>query len=112
MSARVRGGIRFRAPGRVRAGGRAAFIGRVKARGADFAKRGKSVEVQVRIGRRWKTVGRSIHTDARGRFRLRYRFVASYTRPVRYRFRAVVLRERGWPYLPAKSRQRRLTVVP
>ncbi|HET6830834.1 MAG TPA: carboxypeptidase-like regulatory domain-containing protein [Solirubrobacterales bacterium] len=112
VSARVRGGIRFRAPGRVRAGGRAAFIGRVKARGADFAKRGKSVEVQVRIGRRWKTVGRSIHTDARGRFRLRYRFVASYTRPVRYRFRAVVLRERGWPYLPVKSRQRRLTVVP
>jgi len=109
---RVRGGIRFHAPRRVRAGGRATFAGKVKAKGADFSKRGKSVEVQVRVGRKWKTVGRSLHTDSRGRFRLRYRFVASYARPVRYRFRAVVLRERGWPYLPATSRERRLTVVP
>ncbi len=57
-------------------------------------------------------MGRSLRTDSRGRFRLRYRFVANYTKPVRYRFRAVVLRERGWPYLPAKSKVRSLVVVP
>ena len=73
---------------------------------------GKSVEVQVRMGSRWKTVGRSIRTDSRGRFRLRDRFVATYSRPVRYRFRAVALRERGWPYLPAAARVRSLVVVP
>lgn len=111
-SMRVRGAIGLRAPRRVRAGGRAAFTGRVRARGARFSRGGKSVEVQVRIGSRWKTVGRSIRTDARGRYELRYRFVASYPRPVRYRFRAVALRERGWPYLPAASRVRSLLVVP
>jgi hypothetical protein len=111
-SMRVRGGISLRAPRRVRAGGRAVFAGRVRARGARFSRGGKSVEVQVRMGSRWKTVGRSIRTDSRGRFRLRYRFVATYSRPVRYRFRAVALRERGWPYLPAASRVRSLVVVP
>jgi len=111
VAVRVRGRVSLRAPKRVEAGRRASFRGRVSAKGADFGS-GKSVEVQVRIGRRWKTVGRSLRTDARGRFTLRYRFVASYTRPVRYRFRAVVLRERGWPYLPAASRIRSLVVVP
>lgn len=109
---RAKGAIAMRAPRRVRAGGRAVFRGRVKGRGAEFTKRGKALEVQVRMGRRWKTVGRSTRTDPKGRFSLRYRFVASYTRPVRYRFRAVALRERGWPYLPARSRSRSLVVVP
>ena len=112
VSVRAKGAVSLRAPRRVRAGGRALFRGRVKGNGADFGKGGKSLEIQVRIGRKWKTVGRSIHTDSRGRFKLRYRFVANYTTPVRYRFRAAVLRERGWPYLPARSRVRALTVVP
>ncbi len=112
VTANVRGGVSLRVPKRVRAGNRVAFAGRVKAKGARFSHGGKSVEVQVRLGSRWKTVGRSLRTDSRGRFALRYRFVADYTRPVRYRFRALVLRERGWPYLPAVSRTRSLTVVP
>jgi hypothetical protein len=111
-SLRAKGAVSLRVARRVHAGGRALFRGRVKGLGADFGAGGKSLEIQVRIGRGWKTVGRSIHTDSRGRFKLRYRFVARYTRPVRYRFRAVVLRERGWPYLPARSRIRALTVVP
>lgn len=112
VAVRSRGAVSLRAPKRVRAGGRALFRGKVKGAGAEFGKGGKSLEIQVRIGHRWKTVGRSIHTDSRGRFKLRYRFVAHYTKPVRYRFRAAVLRERGWPYLPARSRVRALTVVP
>lgn len=112
VSLRAKGAVTLRAPKRVRAGGRALFRGKVKGSGADFGKGGKSLEIQVRIGRRWKTVGRSIHTDSRGGFKLRYRFVASYSKPIRYRFRAAVLRERGWPYLPAHSRIRSLTVVP
>jgi len=110
--ARIRSGVSLRVPKRVRAGRRTSFRGRIRAKGADFSRSGKSVEIQVRIGKRWKTVGRSLHSDARGRFALRYRFVANYTRPVRYRFRAVVLRERGWPYLPATSRIRSLVVTP
>ena len=54
---RVRGKISLKAPRRVRAGGRATFSGRVKAAGATFSRGGKAVEVQVRIGSRWKTVG-------------------------------------------------------
>jgi hypothetical protein len=109
---RVRGQIGLKAPRRVRAGGRATFSGRVKAAGATFSSGGKSVEVQVRIGSRWKTVGRSLRTDRRGHYRLQYRFVANYTRPVRYRFRAVALKERGWPYLPSVSAGRRVLVRP
>jgi len=108
----VKAGVTLRTRRSVRAGSRIVFGGRVKARGARFARRGKSVEVQVRVGSRWKTVGRSIHTDGNGRYRLHYRFVATYTKPVRYRFRTVVLRERGWPYLPAVSRVRSVTVRP
>lgn len=108
----VKAGVSLRTRRSVRAGSRTMFVGRVKAKGARFARRGKSVEVQVRLGSRWKTVGRSIHTDGNGRYRLRYRFVATYTRPVRYRFRTVVLRERGWPYLPSVSRVRSVTVRP
>ncbi len=108
---RVRGKVTLLATRRVSAGARATFSGRVRAAGARFSG-GKSVEVQVRVGSRWKTVGRSIRTDRKGRYELRYRFVAIYTRPVRYRFRAVVLRERGWPYLPAASKQRRVLVRP
>ena len=110
--ARVRGAISLHVPKRVRAGDRASFAGRVRAKGAKFSRAGKAVEVQVRIGSRWKTVGRSVRTNTKGRYRLRYRFVATYTRPVRYRFRAVALRERGWPYLPAVSRTRSLVVAP
>ena len=109
---RVRGKISLKAPRRVRAGGRATFSGRVKAAGATFSRGGKAVEVQVRIGSRWKTVGRSLRTDRRGHYRLKYRFVANYTRPIRYRFRAVALRERGWPYLPSVSTGRRVLVRP
>jgi hypothetical protein len=109
---RVKGKVGLRVTRRVSAGDRATFSGRVRAAGAKFTREGKAVEVQVKIGSRWKTVGRSLRTDKAGRYRLRYRFVATYTRPVRYRFRAVVLRERGWPYLPSVSKQRSVLVRP
>ncbi len=106
----VRSAITLRAPRRARAGHRVTFRGRVRAPGARV--RGKRVEIQVRVGRRWKAVGRSLRAKRSGKFRLRYRFVAAYRHPVRYRFRAVALRERGFPYLPSRSPQRRLTVRP
>ena len=34
------------------------------------------------------------------------------TRPRAYLFRAVVLKERGFPYLPSKSKRRTVTVTP
>lgn len=88
------------------------FAGKVKAKGAKLGKRGKRLEVQVRIGRRWKTVGRSLRTNKAGRYKLRYRFTADYSRAVDYQFRATVLKERGFPYLPSKSKKREVTVTP
>ena len=75
-------------------------------------KAGKRLEIQVRLPDGWKAVGRSFGSDRRGRFALGYGFGDFYTEPTRFVFRAVVLRERGWPYLPAKSKKRSLTVVP
>ena len=89
-----------------------AFRGKVSAKGAKLGKRGKRIEVQVRFGKRWKAVGRSIRTNRKGTFRLPYRFTATYEQPVTYEFRAVVLKERGFPYLPSKSRRREVTVTP
>ena len=88
------------------------FAGKVKAKGAKLGRRGKRLEIQVLVGRRWKTVGRSIRTNGKGRFRLPYRFTADYPHAVDYRFRAAVLKERGFPYLPAKSKKRKVTVKP
>lgn len=112
VSLRAKGKVSLRATKSVRAGGKAKFSGRVSAPGARFTRQGKSVEVQVRVGKKWKTVGRSLRTDRHGRYKLRYRFVADYSRPVRYRFRTVVLRERGWPYLPSISHMRSVLVRP
>lgn len=88
------------------------FAGKVKAKGAKFGKRGKRLEIQVLVGKRWKTVGRSIRASRKGKFKLPYRFTATYTRPVDYTFRAVVLKESGFPYLPSKSKKRTVTVKP
>ena len=90
----------------------AVFRGRLRAKGAKLGKRGKRIEVQVRVGRGWRAVGRSFRTNGRGAFRLAYRFTADYTEPVTYEFRVVVHRERGFPYLPSKSKRRMVTVTP
>lgn len=87
------------------------FAGKVKAKGAKLGKRGMRLEVQVRIGRKWKTVGKSTRTNRRGRYKLRYRFTADYPHAVDYQFRAAVLKERGFPYLPSKSKKRVVTVT-
>jgi hypothetical protein len=57
---------------------------------------GKLVELQVRLRRRWQTF-RTARTDGRGRWRVQYRFTG--TRGVqRYRFRARLPAEAGYPF--------------
>jgi hypothetical protein len=87
------------------------FAGKVKAKGARLGK-GKRLEIQVLNGKKWKTVGKSIRTDKKGEFKLSYKFTATYTHSVDYTFRAAVLKERGFPYLPSKSKKRSVTVTP
>jgi hypothetical protein len=57
---------------------------------------GKLLELQVVFRGRWQTF-RTAPTDARGRWRLRYRFHATAGRQ-RYRFRARLPAEAGYPY--------------
>ena len=102
----------LRVPRRAVEGGTIRFAGKVRAKGARLGSRGKLLEVQVRVGRRWRTVGRSLRTGRRGNYALPYRFTADYERPYTFKFRAVVLRERGFPFLPSRSRIRRVTVSP
>jgi len=106
----VRAKISLRVAKRAKAGGKASFAGKIKAKGAKLG--GKRIEVQVRIGKRWRAVGRSVRTNKRGKFALRYKFTAAYIHPVRYTFRAVALKERGFPYLPSASKRRSITVYP
>lgn len=92
-------------------GRRVVFKGRVRHYAARIPDGGKLVELQVRNGHSWDTVRHVIHTNADGKYRVRYRFARFYTSNVRYRFRLKVLREQGWAYkAPAKSKSRRVVV--
>ena len=63
---------------------------------------GKLVELQVRLSGRWQTF-RTTRTDPAGRWSIRYRF--KRTRGVqRFRFRARLPREAGYPFLTGASR--------
>jgi hypothetical protein len=76
------------------------FSGRLRAVPAPFAS--KLVEVQVLLSGRWQTF-RTLRTDASGRWSAKYRF--RRTRGVvRYRFRARLPAEAGYPLLAGSSR--------
>jgi hypothetical protein len=73
------------------------------------AAEGRWVRIQARSDHRWVEV-RNGRTDADGVYKTRYRFHATTGRR-RYRFRAVVPSQRGYPYLRGKSPVRRVTVI-
>lgn len=110
----VKGKVRMSvAPRRVEAGGTLRFRGKVLHRQASIPKGGKRVEIQVRIGKRWDVVDKSLKTKANGKFALDRRLGRFYTRPTVFIFRAVVLREAGWAYrAPVRSKKLRVTVMP
>jgi hypothetical protein len=108
----VRGKVQLTVPRRVSSRSGITFKGRIGARGTKLAKHGKRLEVQVHVGNGWKAVGKSLRTNRKGKFKLSYEFTADYPRAVAYEFRAAVMRERGFPYLPAKSKIRKVTVTP
>jgi hypothetical protein len=69
----------------------------------------RRVRIQARAGERWLDL-RSGLTGARGIYRARYRFHATTGRR-RYRFRAVVSKQHGYPYEAGKSKVKRVTVI-
>jgi len=68
----------------------------------------REVAVEARSNGRWIRIA-SGHTNHRGQWNGSYRF-QNTTGTRRYAFRAVVGREPGYPYLPGRSKIRRLTV--
>ena len=69
---------------------------------------GKLVELQARVGRRWRTFA-TARTDATGQYTVRYRF-KSTTGRVTYRFRARLPKERAFPYDVGRSRTKAVVV--
>ena len=107
----VRAGVHLRTtPRHLRNGQSIRMRGRV----ADvrLPKQGKSVAIQARArgAGSWTTVT-LMRTDAAGHFNFAYRFRKTF-QTTTYEFRAVVPRERGYPFLRGWSRIRRATVSP
>lgn len=69
----------------------------------------RAVAIQVRANGRWLDL-RTGRTDGRGRYASGYRF-RSTTGEQTYRFRALVPKQRGYPYERGRSKSRRVTVV-
>ena len=83
------------------------FSGRLK--GRQYGSVGKTLYLQVYTRGRWATFATPRANSASGRWREDYRFTATRGL-VRYRFRAVVPREAGYPYERGASRTVRVTV--
>ncbi len=84
---------------RARNGGSVVFRGRVRSQ--PLPPTGKLVEMQAFFRRKWRTFS-TVRSDAQGRWRFRYRFGGTVGR-VRYRFRAQLPAEGGYPFATGRS---------
>ena len=74
--------------------------------------RGVTASLQVKLGSRYRTFRQvRLRPATEGRFRTRYRFTST-TRPTRYRFRLLVLKQAGLPYERGVSPTRTVIVTP
>lgn len=86
---------------RVRPGGQLRMSGRLS--GAGGAARGTPVEIDVKIGKRWRAVD-VVTANGKGSFRWNYRFTR-VRKPTRFNFRAIVRKNSSWPWPTTTSRQ-------
>src|SRR5215211_7935050 len=91
---------------RVRNGRSVVFRGRIRTTPVPAI--GKLLEMQAFFRGRWRTFS-TLRTDQSGRWRFRYRFGATRG-TVRYRFRAIVPAEGGYPFDSGRSRVVKVTV--
>lgn len=106
VSQRVRGAISARTTTRrVRNRQTARIRGRVL---GGYVGKGLPLELQVKVGRKWRDV-KAVTTNARGEFRVEYRFLRTFVRYT-YRFRVVSRGGTAWPYLRASSAQIKVRV--
>src|SRR3954447_303779 len=101
LALKVQAGVRMRAGRRhVRNHQSVTFHGRLL--GGPIPATGKLIDMQVRIGKRWKTFDTVRAAGTTGTFRYRYRFTRTYGR-ITYRFRALARVESGYPYTTGTS---------
>jgi hypothetical protein len=86
-------------PRRLLNGQTVTFAGRVRSGPVPAA--GKLIEIQAYFRRRWRTIS-TTRTDMAGRWRFPYRFGATVG-TVRYRFRARLPVEGGYPFITGHS---------
>lgn len=96
----VQAPVRLRANRRTRNRGWARFRGQLL--GRPVPRGGVVVEMQARVGRRWRTFATTRVRRSSGRFSYRYRFVRTF-RTRSYRFRARVRKQAGFPYATGAS---------
>jgi hypothetical protein len=95
--------------GSARNGQRVRFAGGVE---APLPARGVTASLQVKLGSRYRTFRQVRLRPARGgRFSTTYRFTST-TRPTRYRFRLLVLKQAGLPFERGVSPTRTVIVSP
>ncbi len=70
---------------------------------------GRIVTMQARVGKKWKTFLQAT-TDTAGRYKGRYRFKNSTVARAKYRFRAVVKEQAGYPYKTGTSKPAKVIV--
>jgi hypothetical protein len=68
----------------------------------------RSVALQARAGKKWRTF-KQLRTNEHGRFKAKYPFRHTTGR-VRYRFRALVKRQGGYPFEPGASKKTSILV--
>ena len=101
LGLKVQAGVRLRVKRRhVRNHQAVTFQGRLL--GGPVPATGKLIDMQVKIGRRWKTFDTVRARGSNGTFRYRYRFTRTYER-ITYRFRALARVESGYPYTTGAS---------
>jgi hypothetical protein len=96
-------------PTKARRGKRAMFTGQLA--GGYVPQVGKLVNLQVFFRGKWRTFA-TPRTNVKGAWRYAYRFTARYSRPLTYRFRAIVPREQAYPFEQGTSKQVKVTVRP
>ena len=95
--------------GSARNGQRVRFAGGVE---APLPARGVTASLQVKLGSRYRTFRQvRLRPATDGRFSTRYRFTST-SRPTRYRFRLLVLKQAGLPYERGVSPTRTVIVTP
>ncbi|MBJ7459310.1 MAG: hypothetical protein JHD02_09005 [Thermoleophilaceae bacterium] len=96
-----------RSKSRVKPGGSLTLAGALD--GAGAAADGAPIEIDALIGGSWRAVG-VVEANSRGSYRWRYRFTR-VKRATRFTFRAIVRRNKSWPWPTEKSRSLHVLVA-